>query len=148
MNVRSNCNVSQAAKSLAKYSLRGSLTWANFNAVKSGMVRVAKTSLFLYKSNVTAFAVTFNKNTSHNMSPMKKFNSNCIWPMAIVDVCFFLFILFRPFFVFVMSSAVFFLDFKFARGISHTNDSCVFNTLLLNLFFSQWPIARMYEQIQ
>lgn len=42
------------------------------------MVRVAKTSLFLYKSNVTPLALALKINASHKTSTIKTYCENCI----------------------------------------------------------------------
>lgn len=87
MNVRSKFKLSHAASNLVKYSFLWS-PWANFNAVKSGMVRVASTSLFLYKSNVTPAALVRNKMESHTVSTIKIYGVNCIIvAIMCLDVC-------------------------------------------------------------
>lgn len=93
MNVRSKFKLSQAASNLVKYSFLWS-PCANFNAVKSGMVRVAKTSLFLYKSKVTPLALDCNNNQSHKVNTTKIYCENCIIAVIIsFDGCTFLFII-------------------------------------------------------
>lgn len=89
MNVRSKFKLSHAASNLLKYSLLWS-PLPNFNAVKSGMVRVAKTSLFLYKFNVTPLALVCVRNPSHKVNTTKMYCKNCIIVaiMAFVDCTF------------------------------------------------------------
>lgn len=77
MNVRSKFKLSHAASNFVKYSFLWS-PCANFNADRSGMVRVASTSLFLYKSNVTPAAFVRNKMESHTVSTIKMYDENCI----------------------------------------------------------------------
>lgn len=95
MNVRSKFRLSHAASNLVKYSVLWS-PLPNFNAVKSGMVRVAKTSLFLYKFSVTPLALVRVRNPSHKVSTTKMYCENCmiVAIMAFVD-CTFLLIIHR-----------------------------------------------------
>lgn len=97
MNVRSKLKLSHAASNFVKYSFLWS-PWANFSAVKSGMVRVASTSLFLYKSNVTPAAFVRNKTESNTASAIKMYGENCmIAAIVSLDVwCTFLFIISLP----------------------------------------------------
>lgn len=93
MNVRSKFKLSHAASNFVKYSFLWS-PWPNFNAVKSGMVRVAKTSLFLYKFKVTPLAAVWCNNPSHKVSTTKIYCEYCIIAAiaAFIDCTFLLII--------------------------------------------------------
>lgn len=140
MNVRSKFKLSHAASNLVMYSLFGS-DCGYFIAEKSGMVRVAKTSLFLYKSKVTPLALTVGtKIHSHKVNKTKIYCENCIIAVIMsLDGCTFLFIM-----------NVFFVDFESQNGVLDRNSHnsiwfvwrwiqvCSFNVRTKGKRFDEW----------